>query len=271
MLVISLDRRPDRWESFRERAAAARVDPARITRLSAVDASTFDVMSHPSVGVLTEHNLKYRSRRSHYEIDRPGAIGASLSHFKAWEYLQSAPPSTPALIVFEDDSDIPVDFNERLATVVEDLPDEWDVVTFYNTPIGPNKWGCVAEEEGGNQRNQRKWLTCTEQTGAHAYMISRRGARRLLARAYPIEIHVDAYIAFMSQLGHIRMVAHPDMQVSQVGDDSDIQHGGSGILRVPTDMDARGLMTLDMPSVMSVALMAFVVGGFMSLALFRRR
>jgi hypothetical protein len=75
----------------------------------------------------------------------------------------------------------------------------------------------------------------------------------------------------MSQLGHIRMVAHPDMQVAQVGDDSDIQHGGTGILRIPTDMDARGLMTLDMPSVMSVALMAFVVGGFMSLALFRRR
>jgi len=265
ILVISLDRRPDRWIQFMERAAASNINPERIIRVSAVDASTFDTVTHPSVSMLTAHNIKNKVRRAHYEIDRPGAVGASLSHIKAWNYLRSS--SSAAAIVFEDDTFIPTDFNERLATLVGDLPSggSWDLVTFYNTPFAGGVHGCSSSADG-----KGPWSTCSSLMGAFAYMVSKQGATRLLERAYPIELHVDAYIAFMARLGYIQMLWHPAMQIQPDYADSDINHGGSGILNVPTNMEKHGLVLLDPTSVIGIVLMAAVAGGILSLVLVAR-
>jgi len=265
ILVISLDRRPDRWAQFMERAAKANIDPKRIVRLSAVDASTFDATQHPSVGILTAHNIKNKVRRAHYEIDRPGAVGASLSHFKAWEYTRNSSGSE-ATIVFEDDTFIPVDFNERLETLVSELPSAWDVVTFYNTPFAGGINGCSASVS-----KDSPWQSCTSLMGAFAYMVSRRGAQRLLARAYPIEIHVDAYMAFMARLDYIEMIWNPAMQIQPDFADSDIAHGGSEILNVPTNMERNGVTALDYMEIMGLLVMTAIAGGLVSLAVFRHK
>jgi GR25 family glycosyltransferase involved in LPS biosynthesis len=264
ILVISLDRRPDRWTQFMERATAANIKLERIVRISAVDASTFDAVTHPSVSLLTAHNIKNKVRRAHYEIDRPGAVGASLSHFKSWNYLMSA--SSPAAIVFEDDTYIPIDFNERLATLVGDLPSSWDLITFYNTPFAGGTHGCSTSAEVN-----APWSACSSLMGAFAYMVSKRGASRLLERAYPVELHVDAYMAFMARLGYVQMLWHPAMQIQPDYADSDINHGGSGILNVPTNMEKHGLVLLDPTSVIGIVLMAAVAGGILSLVLVRSK
>jgi GR25 family glycosyltransferase involved in LPS biosynthesis len=266
ILVISLDRRPDRMAKFMEYATAAHIDPSRIVRLSAVDATTFDAIHHPSVSLLTAHNIKNKVRRAHYEIDRAGAVGASLSHFKAWEYLQNS--RSEALIVFEDDAPIPVDFNERLEKIVSELPPSWDMVTFYNTSFAGGIMGCSVKE-GDEQR--KPWQSCNSQMGAHAYMVSRRGAQRLLARAYPIELHVDAYVAFMARLGYIDMIWNPDLQIVPNFDDSDINHGGNDILNVPTNMEKNGIVALDMASLFGIIAMVAVVGGIVTLALVKTK
>jgi GR25 family glycosyltransferase involved in LPS biosynthesis len=265
ILVISLDRRPDRWAQFMERAKKANIRPDRIVRLSAVDASTFDATQHPSVGILTAHNIKNKVRRAHYEIDRPGAVGASLSHFKAWEYAKNSSRSE-ATIVFEDDTFIPVDFNERLETLVSELPVSWDVVTFYNTPFSGGIHGCSASASVPTP-----WQSCTSLMGAFAYMVSRRGAQRLLARAYPIEIHVDAYMAFMARLDYIDMIWNPAMQIQPDFADSDIHHGGADILNVPTNMERNGVVALEYMEIMSLLVMTAVAGGLLSLAFFRHK
>jgi len=265
ILVISLDRRPDRWAQFMERATAANIRPERITRLSAVDASAFDAIQHPSVGILTAHNIKNKVRRAHYEIDRPGAVGASLSHFKAWEYAKNSSRSE-ATIVFEDDTYIPVDFNERLETLVSELPASWDVVTFYNTPFAGGINGCSISASVPTP-----WSACTSLMGAFAYMVSRRGAQRLLSRAYPIEIHVDAYIAFMARLGYIEMIWNPVMQIQPDFSDSDINHGGADILNVPTNMEKNGVVALEYMEIAGILAMAAIAGGIVSLALFRHK
>jgi len=255
MTCISLDRRPDRWTKFKKGADAAGV---RVLRLPAVDAKEFDAVNHPSISLLTAHNIKHKVRRAHYEIDTGGAVGASLSHIKAWNYLMGS--NAPALIVFEDDAIIPPDFQTRLVQVVAELPAEWDMITFYNTEFG-NGRGCEPDPKVAPLQ------TCTGQMGAHAYMISRRGAQRMLARAYPIEIHVDAYMAFMARMGYIQMLWNPAMQVEQPFDDSDIAHGNTRILNIPTDMDKSWVTALDTPSALGLIAMAAVVGGIVSLAL----
>ena len=259
MLCISLDRRPDRWATFKRDADAAGIN---VMRLPAVDAKEFDAVTHPSVLLLTAHNIKNKVRRAHYEIDTGGAVGASLSHIKAWNYLKNG--SAPALIIFEDDAQIPLDFQERLTRLVTELPADWDFITFYNTVFLTNR-GCAPDPTAAPLQS------CTGLMGAHAYMISRRGAERLLARAYPIELHVDAYIAFMARLGHIRMLWNPCMQVEQPYDNSDIAHGNTRILHVPTDMDKSWVSALDAPSVLGLVAFAAVAGGIVSLALSRSR
>lgn len=256
IVVISLDRRPDRWGSFLQRADAAGM-AGKVQRLSAVDAKDFVAHEHPAITLLTAHNIKNGVRRSHHEIDRGGAVGCSLSHFKAWEYLRSS--SAPALVIFEDDSPVPVDFKKRLEKLLAELPaGGWDMVTFYNTPYDGGLTGCSPSSE--------PWSSCTSLMGAHAYMLSRRGADRLLAKAYPIEMHVDAYVAFMARMKHITMLWNPVMQIEPTFDDSDINHGGNDILNVPTNMEKHGIVALETMSVVGMMGMAAVVGGLVALA-----
>jgi len=259
ILVITLDRRPDRFAKTLQRAAAANIDPERIVRISAVDATSFDVTQHPSVSILTAYNIKFGERRSHYEIDRPGAVGASLSHFKAWEYLQKS--LVDEIIVFEDDTTIPLDFNERVATMAADLPPAWDVVTFYNTPIADGTKGCKESDE-----LPAPWHICHALVGAHAYMISRRGASRLLARAYPIELHVDAYMVFMTRLGLVTLMWHPALDIPQDGADSDINHGDLGLLNIPTNMHGEGFVAMDTTGIVGIVAMVAVAGALVSIA-----
>jgi len=257
MVCISLERRPDRWADFKQQTDAAGMT---VTRLPAVDAKEFDAVTHPAVSLLTAHNIKHKMRRSVYEIDTPGAVGCTLSHIKAWEYLVNSPAQ--ALVIFEDDADIPLDFNARLTHLMNELPSDWDVITFYNTRFSTS-YGCSADPATA------PFYGCTGLMGSHAYMVSRRGAQRLLARARPIELHVDAYIAFMSRMGHAKLQWHPVLQIAQKAEDSDIAHGLTRILNVPTDMDKSWTTALDATSVVGLVIFSAVAGGIVSRVLMK--
>ena len=256
-VCISLDRRPDRWAEFKATADAAGFP---VSRMSAVDAKAFTmpVHEHPDISLLTAHNLLRSVRRSHYEIDAPGAVGASLSHFKAWRLLTDS--SKPALFVFEDDAELPADFKERVTAVMAELPVDWDLVQFQNTKFNHGLAGCSPDPALDT------WQLCTSLMGAYAYMVSPAGARKLLALAYPIELHVDAYMAFMCRMGHIKMIWHPLIDIPNPDKDSDIAHGAQGILNVPTDMEKHGVVALDTTEVLGIMAMAAVAGGLLALA-----
>lgn len=155
MVCISLDRRPDRWEKFRQSAEAARL---RVQRFSAVDAREFEGggIRHPDISLLTAHNIKYKKRRSHYEIDKVGAVGASLSHFACWRALLAS--SAPAMVVFEDDIALPSDLRDRLTVVMRELPAEWDMVQFHRTEFAGGRYDCEPTGEG-------KWQACESLMG----------------------------------------------------------------------------------------------------------
>lgn len=262
MVCISLDRRQDRWEKFRESAAAARL---RVQRFSAVDAREFEGggIRHPDISVLTAHNIKYKKRRSHYEIDKVGAVGCSLSHFACWRALLES--SAPAMVVFEDDVAIPRDLRDRLTMVMRELPAEWDMVHFHRTAFAGGRYDCEPTGEG-------KWQACESLMGTFGYMISREGARRLLEKAYPIELHVDAYMAFMARLGYIQMLWHPMIELDHLdGSDSDINHGGAEIMDLPANPSEYGMSVLDNWEIFGVVLMAAVAGGLVTLAYVGRK
>jgi GR25 family glycosyltransferase involved in LPS biosynthesis len=259
---ISLDRRPDRWAAFK---ATAEVAGLPVQRFSAVDAKAFgeEIYRHPKLSLLTEHNLYRQTRRSHYEIDAPGAVGASLSHFGVWTALLSS--GAPYCLVFEDDCTIPADFMKKLERVVASLPNTWDLVQFQRTEFTYGSNGCAPLEGKG------PWQLCTSLMGAYAYMVSRTGAEKLLERAYPIELHVDAYMAFMCRMGHVQMIWHPLIDIPFPNKDSDITHGSQDILTLPTDMARYGIVALDTKSLIGLMSMAAIVGGLVSVAYLVRK
>lgn len=256
MVCISLERRPERWAAFEERAVGAGL---HVTKLPAVDAKSFggDAYKHPDISVLTAHNIYYGVRRSHYEIDAAGAIGCSLSHFKAWRQLLSS--SAPAMIIFEDDSPVPADLKARIEALMTVLPANWDIIQFQRTEFSN---GASCKPIPGEE----PWHICLGLMGSYAYMISRRGAQRMLEKAYPIELHMDAYMAFMSRVGAVRMLWHPSINIPQPEGDSDIAHGSQGILQMPTQMELDGYVGMETKSLFGLLAMAAVAGAMLSLA-----
>ena len=256
IICISLAKRSDRWARLSAEAKAAALP---VTRVDAVDASSFVAHQHPAVSLATAHNIYFKTRRSNYEIDAAGAVGCSLSHFKVWEDLLASDKA--ATLVFEDDATIPFDLKVRLEKVLASLPPDWDVLQLQRTRYGGNVTGCKPLKE------EAPWQLCTSLMGTHAYIVSRRGATRLLEKAYPIELHVDAYMAYLARLEKIRMIWHPFIDIQpRAAADSNIEHGNSRICSTPTNMDENNMVVLSVGSIMGVMTIAFVAGGLLSVA-----
>jgi GR25 family glycosyltransferase involved in LPS biosynthesis len=257
IVCISLAKRPDRWNRISAEAAAAGIT---MTRVNAVDASTFIAHQHPGITLATAHNLYFKTRRSNYEIDAAGAIGCSLSHFKVWEDLL-ADPSKKATLVFEDDSSVPVGLKEKLIRVLNAAPPDWDVLQLQRTKFAGGVTGCKPI------KGDDPWQLCTSLMGTHAYIVSRKGAEALLQKAYPIELHVDAYMAYMARMEYIRMIWHPliDIQPREESG-SNIGHGNGRICSVPTNMDEQHMVALTIPTIFGIMALAGVVGGVLAIA-----
>ena len=256
IICISLAKRPDRWARIEREAGVATIP---IQRMEAVDASTFVPYKHPAISLATAHNIYFKTRRSVYEIDAGGAVGCSLSHFKAWEQLLKS--SAPAMLVFEDDCTIPADLRIRLEHMLKAAPADWDLIQLHRS----YRSGCKPIE------SDAPWQLCTSLMGTHAYIVSRRGAERLLKRAYPIELHVDAYMAYMARLEHVRMLWHPIIDIKQRGALSDIEHGNARICSVPTNMDDRDMVALSVSTIVGTMVIAGAAGCLIGMGICKAR
>lgn len=133
----------------------------------------------------------------------PGMIGCFLSHRRAWERVVQE--GHDAVMIFEDDIRILYDdFDERLRSRLQELPDDWDVCL-----VGA--FGVISAEKENMQMQLFGYVTggtrpCPAKgtrlisdnifvplkpTGTHAYLISKRGAAKLLQKFPRACYHVD--------------------------------------------------------------------------------
>lgn len=176
-LVISLQRRPERLQEFRERNSALtpKID---FQHLEAVDGKTLDLTG----------SLRQRVHPWNFEnLDEPmlrGVVGCALSHLAAWERI--AKVDAPFALVFEDDAaplfrQIDLAF-QRLCV---NLPQTFDVIWLSDwdrSPYHPLKRVqnsvCRTWKRAVMNPKAIAWHPATEKT-AEAYVISPAGARRL--------------------------------------------------------------------------------------------
>lgn len=218
VLVINLDRRPDRMQNFDKSYQLS----APYKRIPAIDSSIMgkDVMDSymsPAAIKRLEEFRKTLKRNSHEELTT-GAVGCYLSHVKAWYHcLETNRPC----YIFEDDASVPKDFEKTVAKLGEFVgkTDKPTMLLFHvicnNLVWEKLKCHPVAEHE-----NLYQVFTFWSLA---AYYITPDVARVLVEYAFPIEYQVDYMISMLANQGFVDIYAYPC--VYTVDHTSDIQVG----------------------------------------------
>jgi glycosyl transferase family 25 len=133
-----------------------------------------------------EQRAEYSRWRTAYRYGRllsPGAVGCALSHLAVWQRLHDA--GLPEVVVFEDDTR-PLPGFRQVLEERDQLPDDWDVVTFHSLYdwAGPSPTGV---ELAGS----RACKFGRTPMGTQAYMLRGRAAERLLTLAPPVSLPAD--------------------------------------------------------------------------------
>lgn len=206
-LVINLDRSPERL-----RTVAARLREAGVAfdRLPAVDGKTVDRRGLAgATGWCTRHCTD-------------SMLGCALSHVRAWQMAHEA--RNPYTLVMEDDVELVPDFRQRMKAVLNEVPADVDILFL----------GCFglcdapARRDGLElPRYMVKTLTGRHARvvndsvlvplwpiGAHCYLISAKGARKLAGAkaAY----HIDLQLS--TTKGLVLYAAHPPLAFQTMAD-----------------------------------------------------
>jgi GR25 family glycosyltransferase involved in LPS biosynthesis len=186
IVVINLDRRPDRWERCRTRLAAASL--ARCERFSAVDGRALDLavrdrsFVHPAALAALGGPL-----REHVDMSI-GAVGCFLSHLRVWSAISSDGVASRVL-VFEDDAEPTEEFNawsaEEQSTLLTRVPSDFDLLL-----LGCNVVGDLACPTMVPGVRRIFYFNAT-----HSYVITRAAMGKLAPLLLPIRMHIDHQIS----------------------------------------------------------------------------
>jgi hypothetical protein len=200
--LINLDRRTDRWNTFLESPLANLFQ--RLERYSAFDGKTLDLSGESRISLHTRDNIRKGFRRSHFEINTKGACGASFSHIGVWKkFLET---DEEYCLVLEDDIFLrKEDFD--LADILKDrIPREFDIWI-----LGYHPYSATADR----YMKGSPWGKVKRFTGAHCYILSRKGAEGLLKECFPIETHIEFYMTTAAKEQGLLMLVHDILRVPQ--------------------------------------------------------
>lgn len=173
---INLDHRPERWRNAEPALQAAGFVPMRFSAVSVSDAQARAMVPH----ALTKEAYARlgRVRETHEELGSLGAIGCYLSHAALWQRLLESGEANA--YIFEDDVD---HVDSTVHAWVARAPSDYDLLVFhYHARTPPTPINDTTVQLG------RFFYT----TG---YMISRKGAQKLLSKCFPISEQVDSFIS----------------------------------------------------------------------------
>jgi len=201
--VINLKERTDRWEKMMK----GLVNFKNIIRCNAVNVKNIDMNDLP-VSLNTRYIINDNSRRCHhFQLHTKGAIGCSLSHIGCWKYIVDN--NIEEAVIFEDDCYLKSEMFDHVKRCYEQF--NKDIFVFGYTKIYKKNMidNCFSTAEAF--------------VGSHAYIITNKGARKLLRNSLPIELHIDAYIGLMIYHKYLDGVYITSNQIKQNFSKTDIQ------------------------------------------------
>jgi len=237
IFCINLDKRPERAAAFQSQEGLKELN---IKRFSAVDGLTLEISKNSLISNQTKYNILNNTRRSHGEINTPGAIGCSLSHFNVWKkFLET---KAPYCLVLEDDAMIPKGFAEIIANASKALKElkRFDVWLLSYRLYEPQTIPLT-----------QTWKSPIYFWGTSSYIISRRGVEALSEGFFPIECHLDKYMSLKNGLGHATVVIHKDIKMRNIYYGSDIQLHPCSLCNLPDDIGDQMILSKSLCAVVT--------------------
>jgi len=192
-----MNERPDRWKRFTEQNAL--VQFKRLQRFSAINGKRLNYKKDRRISLKTRMNITRNYRRSHYEIATLGAIGSSMSHINVWKKFLAS--DAPLCVVFEDDVILSEVQLHQVNEILPSLPQDCGVWI-----LGCYLPNLIIDPIGGS-----KWSEVHKFTAAHAYILTRDAAKKLLEEPYPVEMHIEYYMTAAAAIKEFKVLHHADV------------------------------------------------------------
>ncbi len=236
VIVINLDRRGDRWESFTRcaRAAAGAAFVARCRRFSGVDGTS--LCATPEVRSLFRDN-DFALRR--------GFVGCALSHIEVWREIAAG--QMQRCLVLEDDVELCEGFDRRFGEFDAHLSDAYpnfDLALLGYLPWEPDRDSDDRVSPVATSLRPMRWQRYLG--GLFAYMLSARGAQTLLelVERDGVQNGIDRFVMYKGD-ELIVLECDPAIAASQRalpgnGVDSDIQYDFETLTSGPSHRRAPG-------------------------------
>ena len=226
--VINMQRSHDRWQSITFDLSHHGLVPIRIP---AVDGQKIEDAHLVPMGVSLRTSLGLiggrQLRQSHWMIDAKGAVGCTLSHIRAWKALRDNANASYAVILEDDARMEAQDLSGAIADLTRRNLHSFDLVLLTSS-------GKIFDPFPGQphfiQFNKTSDTSSVHAVtkdffGTHGYCLSKRAASVLLQYVFPIEQHVDHYIASLSRLSLLRVGATSSVLIGRGKSASTISHG----------------------------------------------
>jgi glycosyl transferase family 25 len=192
VLVINLDKDTERLEAVTKQLSDVSL---KATRIPAIYGA-----------VLSDKETRSNTTNQCYNYCTPSMVGCWLSHKKAWEFVVNN--NIESALILEDDSEFVDDFHVKLQEYTRELPEKWDIV-LLGTLLECTREKCgffakmaevvrdivVKPEKDSERYVTNNLYRPTTFTGTHAYIVSRKGAEKLLQKLPLADGHVDIGIA----------------------------------------------------------------------------
>lgn len=212
--VINLKSNTKKLEKVQKSLNAISIFPERFEAVYGKDLDPLYInkITYPSV----QSTMK-NGRYTDSNIETLGAIGCYLSHVKLWEVLANS--DDDMLLILEDDA-ISNNFsafqiNQFLNEIIENDPD-WDVIFLGYAKPFPSANVDISITDSVYKINEITFQT-------HAYLLSKKGALKLLSNAFPIVDQVDSYMSYMaitrglkSYRGSVKYLTQYNEEVSSI-------------------------------------------------------
>jgi glycosyl transferase family 25 len=127
-------------------------------------------------------------RSLHYELPSKGAVGCALSHYTLWKRMVDE--NINNALIFEDDIICNTNTKE-INEYIDNIPNDYGIAFLDHINNGGKPYTPI----------NNYWLINNDTNifVTSAYVININGAKRLLSRAYPIDMQVDSYINYFSK------------------------------------------------------------------------
>lgn len=168
--ILSLDRRTDRWNAFQKnnKDFISFLSPKRVSSVDGLKSR-----QSPRLQYLFEPN-DYKMRR--------GIVGCALSHLRLWIDFIQKDSDKKYLVVFEDDAKVTSSFQVQFTSIINTLEahdSECDLLFLSHIP-NPSNPNPIKKGQNILMKKTAKESIVLSLGGTHSYMITQRGAKRLL-------------------------------------------------------------------------------------------